>query len=84
MDELRERYQSRGRAAVEQTLRAARGPVPFDDLISIALAFPLMSLRDLKSWLRVLKERRTVAYVGLNPGERVPKVGRGHRVSWRR
>ncbi|MBK8265287.1 MAG: three-Cys-motif partner protein TcmP [Nannocystis sp.] len=84
MDLLRERYQSRARAAVEATLEEARGEVPFDDIIGVALAFPLTSLSDLKSWLEDLKKQGRVTFVGQGAKERALKEGSKHRLSWRR
>ncbi|MEZ4449888.1 MAG: three-Cys-motif partner protein TcmP [Nannocystaceae bacterium] len=83
MEQLRERYQARACGVVEEAIRA-RGRVDFDDLITLALAYPMTSLADLKGWLDELRAAGRIDVVGLGHGQRALKVRSGHAVVWRR
>jgi three-Cys-motif partner protein len=82
MDELRERYQLQAKGGVESLLRQ-RGRVGFDELVGHTLRSPLVCQKDLKDWLEAWRRRGAVSYVGLAPGQRAPRVKKGHAVEWR-
>lgn len=83
MDQLRERYHGRARGDVEELI-GRRGRVDFDDLITLALAYPMTCLGDLKGWLDELREAGWVDFLGLGRGQRVLKMSSGHAVARRR
>ncbi|MCA9705323.1 MAG: three-Cys-motif partner protein TcmP [Myxococcales bacterium] len=82
MEDLARRYQDRARRAVEARLRE-QGRVPFDELVGVALSFPMTSLHQLKDWLAELRRGGRVEYLGLGPRERVPKPRAAHVIEWR-
>jgi three-Cys-motif partner protein len=82
MEDLRIRYQDRARVAVEARLRS-QGRVPFDELVGLALGFPMTSLIDLKHWMDELREQGNVELLGLELRQRVLKPGAKHEVKWR-
>lgn len=81
VEELRDRYHHDARSKVETLLRG-RGEVPYDELEVLALLHPMTSAADLKRWLGEWRKQGLVQYRGLADGERTPKAGKGHRVSW--
>ena len=83
--DLQQRYQGQARDRVLGTLRAdgARCPIEVDELAAVALASPMTSIGDLKSWLASWCREGRLEYKGMGPKTRVPKIGKGHRVWWR-
>lgn len=82
MEGLRERYQDQAHVAVEARLRG-QGRVSFDELVGVALSFPMTSLGDLQLWLDELRKEQRVEYLGLRPRQRVLGLGAKHQVEWR-
>lgn len=74
------RYRDKARAALEASLPEVGCEVKYDDLIPVALAWPMTSEAELKAWLVEFVGAGRIELRGLAPRERVPKVGAGHRV----
>lgn len=78
-EELRVRYRSRAEQRLSSMVQD-RGERGWDELVMAALAIPLVCAGDVKEWLR---SRADLEPLGLERGERVPKLGRGHRIRLR-
>lgn len=78
-EELQDRYESRARDELrEEILRL--GEVVYDDIIAMALRWPMVSETNVKQWLADWKKRGEIEYRGLIDGERVPKIKQQHRI----
>lgn len=77
--ELQDRYESRARDAIRGELQRA-GDVVYDDIIAMALGWPMVSEATVKRWLTDWKKRGEIDYRGLRDGERAPKIKRQHRI----
>jgi len=71
---LKVRYASMARNASLEFLRQHR-EVKYDDLFSIAMKYPMVQEPDLRNWIADI-----ASIDGLAAGERVPKIGKAHRV----
>lgn len=79
-DSLIQRYRGRARAAIEAALPPVGAELPYDDLVDVALAWPMTTETKLKTWLKEWSTGGRVGIVGLGPRERVPKLGEKHSV----
>lgn len=80
-DGLRERHLAAARSGVEQLLQTQRA-VLYDQAWSTALSHPLVWESDLKTWIAEWVKAGKLAITGMNPRERVPKLGAGQGLVW--
>ena len=80
IEELEERYRTRAEAETRSRFAAAGDEIPYDDLIGLALSWPMVDEGILKQWLKVWERSGEFQVLGLSPNERVPKPERNHRV----
>lgn len=83
LQRLREECHDRALDAIVDLLQE-RKEIPYDDLEEAALLHRMVSERELKDWIAMLRAEGPIEVAGLGPRERTPKPGHGHRVVWRR
>ena len=79
---LRISYMSRARAAVLNLLRT-RQRIPYDEVWSSAMTFPLTWESDLKGWLREWKKDRCLEFGGMKDNQRIPQLGKDVHLLWK-
>jgi hypothetical protein len=79
---LRDRYTSRARAAVLGLIQAKRY-LPYDEVWSSAMTFPLTWESDLKDWLGDWVRERRLEFTGMEESQRVPQRGQNIRIAWK-
>lgn len=77
VDDLRKRYLTKASNLVLEMLRVNE-KVPYDDVWASIIGFPLVWESDLKDWIHewISSDKKKVKIEGLEPKERVPKLGR--------
>jgi three-Cys-motif partner protein len=81
-DRLRDRYLGQARRKVSDHLRGTKR-VPYEDLYTHLIRFPLVWESDLKDWISEWRAEATAEIEGLGPRKKVPKRGQGHVVVWK-
>lgn len=76
---LRRRYNDRARNCVLDIIKQ-RTRVPYDDLWSTSMAFPLTWEADLKAWLNQWKKEGALEFHRMKSGQRVPQLSEGNHV----
>jgi three-Cys-motif partner protein len=76
---LRQRYNDQAKKCVLDILKE-QASVPYDDLWSASMAFPLTWETDLKAWLNKWKKEGTLAFHKMKANQRVPRLGAGNIV----
>lgn len=79
---LRERYSNHAKAAVERMLEA-RQTILYDDVWTLAMGYPLIWEADLKGWINNWSRDGQLKIHGMEPRQRVPRVGQRIRLMWR-
>lgn len=72
---LRKRYLLKGKNATLAELERAGAPVPFDDVVAIALRYPLVWETDVTGWVSEWEKVGTLEVRGKGPRQRVAKSG---------
>ena len=80
---LRTRYIDQARASVSRLLQA-KGTVPYDEMWSLAMTFPMVWESDLHEWLHDWKGQRLLEMAGLRPNMHIPKREEGIFCVWQR
>jgi three-Cys-motif partner protein len=80
---LRARYIDQARASVSRLLHA-KGTVPYDEIWSLAMTFPMVWESDLHEWLHDWKGQRFLEMAGLRPNMHIPKREEGIFCVWQR
>lgn len=79
-EQLAARFAGRARAAVEALVPSAPAEVAYEDVIEIALGFPMVCESDVKAWIKEWRGDGSMEVLGLGPDERVPHLNRRHRL----
>ncbi len=80
---LRTRYIDQARTSVSRLLQA-KGTVPYDEMWSLAMTFPMVWESDLHEWLHDWKGQRLLEMAGLRPNLHIPKREEGIFCVWQR
>lgn len=80
MEELIARYHDRAFKAVAEHLQTHRS-ASFDELVALALDFPMTSLVDINRWF-VDHYRKGIVRFRIPEGDRSLKIQKGHRIEW--
>ena len=80
---LRTRYIDQARASVSHLLQA-KGTVPYDEMWSLAMTFPMVWESDLHEWLHDWKGQGCLEMAGLRPNMHIPKREEGIFCVWQR
>jgi three-Cys-motif partner protein len=80
VDQLRNYYLQQARAKALELMQQ-RGRVPYEDVLDLALSYPLVWESDLKSWISNWKGEG-LQIEGLKPRQRVPKLGANNILVW--
>jgi len=75
----REKALDDARASIEMAVETRRA-IPFDELLLGAMERPLVWENDVKQILEEMRKAGRICYQGLGPRERVPKLGKNHKV----
>ena len=78
---LRERYESRARAAVLRLLQTKK-QITYDEAWSSALTFPLTWESDLKDWIHEWEQDEQLEIMGMKERQRVPKLEENNYLVW--
>lgn len=74
LHELTRHYGTVARQAVQSLIRARR-EVSYDEAYAVAMNYPTVDVRALRAWIAEIAD-----LAGLVEGERVAKIGAGHRI----
>lgn len=80
---LRTRYIDQARGSVSRLLQE-KGTVPYDEMWSLAMTFPMVWESDLHEWLHDWKGQRLLEMAGLKPNMHIPKREEGIFCVWQR
>jgi three-Cys-motif partner protein len=77
---LRRRYNDRAKNRVLGILKEKTN-VPYDDLWSVSMTFPLTWEADLKTWLNQWRKEGSLDFHKMKTGQRVPRLGEGNLIA---
>jgi three-Cys-motif partner protein len=81
IDEQRQRCLRQSKSKI-LALLSRSNHVLYDDLWDVSLTSPLVWEADLKQWIRDWQTNYKVRIEGMSAKERVPKLGKGHKLIW--
>lgn len=81
-ESLRERYLAKAHRKVLLALES-KCRLLYDDVWTLALSEPMAWESDLKRWIEEWKEEGRLGVVGLQPRQRVPRLGEENYLNWK-